>query len=568
MFLGICPSSIQLTDKVGTYFDSELRQGIGNLVTVVAEGAILRAFSQYLEKVVILIQNGHRGKDGKPVGNKMKPCDILRCDGFCQTHRFDTFEQLLVSIGFEVKKFDTLFFFDFDDRLLVEKQGGDQYRGKCAEDDQDDLLGKRHTVGHFVGIAQKGIAPDDSEGCQREQQQPFVNLHHRYSLKFIRHYTAGVLDVPIIWDILTKGHLKKLNFFSQYSGSRKRKRPIYGLSAPLSHWLKNVFRGAQKQKRRGRVVECKHFGVCGSCNFYQVTYAEQLKEKANRVAALLAPSFQGSLEVFDSPDTHYRARAEFRIWHEGAHCDYAMGRMDKKGAVTIEECPKVSKAIEKRMWRLLGEINASERLRSRLFSVEFLTTTTDECLITLLYHRKLDALWEAEAGLLEGKLECRIIGRSRKQKRVLSDEFVTERLRVDGREVVYRQYESGFTQPNPAVNSKMIEWACAQAKKIAGGDFLESYCGLGNFTIPLSHYFGKVLATEVSKRSIRAAQENCRLNDVDNIAFVRLSSEELTEALKKIRPFRRLEGIDLDGYATTFQPCWSTLPGQAWIIRP
>ena len=295
-------------------------------------------------------------------------------------------------------------------------------------------------------------------------------------------------------------------------------------------------------------MECKHFGSCGSCSLYEQSYAEQLREKEARVSELLAPFYPGRPEVFSSPESHYRARAEFRVWHEGEHCHYAMGNMEKNGVVWIEECPKVAVSIEKRMWVLLERVNASRELRERLFAVEFLTTTSDECLVTMLYHRKLDALWEAEAGALQNLLDCRMIGRSRKQKLVLSDEYVTERLRIGGREIIYRQYESGFTQPNPAVNVKMIEWAIAQAKKTGGGDFLESYCGLGNFTIPLSYHFDKVLATEVSKRSIHAAQENCRLNDVENIAFVRLSSEEMTQALTNIRKFTRLRDIDLDAY--------------------
>ena len=295
-------------------------------------------------------------------------------------------------------------------------------------------------------------------------------------------------------------------------------------------------------------MHCKHFGICGSCSQYDREYRVQLGEKEAHVAALLSPFYQGEIAVFDSPEQHYRARAEFRIWHDGDRCDYAMGRMDRSGAVTISECHKVIPPIEKRMWPLLEKINASESLKRRLFAVEFLATTTDECLITMLYHRRLDALWEAEAGALQELLDGSILGRSRKQKLLLSDEFVTERLHIDGREFVYREYESGFTQPNPSVNVKMIEWAIRQAKKGNGGDFLESYCGLGNFTIPLSHYFDKVLATEVSKRSIHAAKENCLLNDVSNISFVRLSSEEMTQALTKVRKFTRLRDIDLDLY--------------------
>ena len=296
-------------------------------------------------------------------------------------------------------------------------------------------------------------------------------------------------------------------------------------------------------------MECKHFGTCGSCSLYQTEYAVQLKEKEEHVATLLAPFYQGKLSLFDSPDHHYRARAEFRIWHEGDRCDYAMGNLERNGVILIAECPKVAFAIEKRMWALLEKINASTILKTKLFAVEFLATTTDECLITMLYHRRLESDWEEEAGKLHSLLGCKILGRSRKQKVILSDEFVTEKLLIEGREVTYLHYESGFTQPNPIVNIKMIEWAITQAKKTGGGDFLESYCGLGNFTIPLSRYYDKVLATEVSKRSIYAAQENCLKNSVENITFVRLASEEMTQALTKVREFTRLKGIDLDSYS-------------------
>lgn len=301
-------------------------------------------------------------------------------------------------------------------------------------------------------------------------------------------------------------------------------------------------------------MNCRHFGSCGSCGLFDITYAEQLRQKEQRVSALLAPFYHEKLEVFDSPTSHYRARSEFRIWHEGERCDYAMSKLPvdgirEKGAISISECPKVIEPIEKRIWKLLEKINAStEILKRKLFAVEFLATTTDECLITMLYHRKLDDVWSVEAKVLESELNCKIMGRSRKQKVLLSDEFVTEKLDIDGKTFTYVQYESGFTQPNPVVNVKMIEWAIKQAQKVGHGDFLESYCGLGNFTLPLSHYFDKVLATEISKGSIKAALENCALNGINNITFARLASEEMTEALNGVREFSRLKDIDLKSY--------------------
>src|SRR5690606_34431884 len=79
-------------------------------------------------------------------------------------------------------------------------------------------------------------------------------------------------------------------------------------------------------------------------------------------------------------------------------------------------------------------------------------------------------------------------------------------------------------------------------------DLLELYCGNGNFTLPLSSRVRKVLATEISKTSVNAALANLADNAIDNIELVRLSAEELTQALNEVRPFRRLAGIDLKSY--------------------
>ncbi|SFV54658.1 tRNA (uracil(54)-C5)-methyltransferase [hydrothermal vent metagenome] len=298
-------------------------------------------------------------------------------------------------------------------------------------------------------------------------------------------------------------------------------------------------------------MKCKHFGECGSCTIYSTDYQTQVKNKKELVLDLISPYYNKELICFESSETNYRARAEFRIWHTGDRCDYAMGNLSKNGAVIIEMCPKVIKPIEDRMWKLLDEVNNNPILLGhKLFGIEFLATTTNECLVTMLYHRKLDEEWIKIAKELETKLNINLLGRSRKQKLIISNEFVLETLFIDGQDVYYKEYESGFTQPNPEVNIKMIEWVISNIKNISSpkNDFLESYCGLGNFTIPISKYFNKVLATEVSKKSIKSAKENCELNKIHNISFIRLSSEEMTQALNKEREFTRLKDINLDDF--------------------
>ena len=96
----------------------------------------------------------------------------------------------------------------------------------------------------------------------------------------------------------------------------------------------------------------------------------------------------------------------------------------------------------------------------------------------------------------------------------------------------------------------MLAWARRQAAPL-GGDLLELYCGNGNFTMALAPLFGKVLATEVSKSSVQAAQYNLEANAIGNTRIVRLASEEISAALAGREQFRRLQDIDLASYRFT-----------------
>jgi len=269
-------------------------------------------------------------------------------------------------------------------------------------------------------------------------------------------------------------------------------------------------------------------------------YTSLLEQKAERVQGLLAPFSPPAPEVIASVATGFRMRAEFRVWHDGDKLDYVMYRKgEPKTPVAIEHFPIACERIQTLMPRLMAVLKITPELRRKLFQVEFLSTLADDTLITLIYHRKLDEVWQAQAALLAQQLNVQIIGRSRKQKLVLERDYVDEILPIDGRQYHYRQYEQAFTQPNAEVNIRMIEWACECAASL-NGDLLELYCGNGNFTLPLAQYFNQVIATELAKTSIRAARENLQANNIDNIQMIRLSAEEVTQAIRGERTFRRL----------------------------
>ncbi|MCB1844743.1 MAG: tRNA (uridine(54)-C5)-methyltransferase TrmA [Halioglobus sp.] len=278
-------------------------------------------------------------------------------------------------------------------------------------------------------------------------------------------------------------------------------------------------------------------------------YQALLEAKTSRTAQMLAPFEPPDPVIVASSPSGFRMRVEFRMWHSGEDLNYVMfDPANPKVPVPVQSMPIAHAQIQQLMPMLLAQLRASPTLRRKLFQSEFLATTAGDLLVTLVYHRALDTSWEQAAQALRKTLEAQIpglslIGRSRKQKIVLGREYVREALEVQGSRYQYRQYEQGFSQPNAGVNVRMIEWACKQAAAFCTGDLLELYCGNGNFTLPLSRHFDTVIATEVSKRSTRAARENLADNAIGNVYLLRLSAEEMAQALRGDRVFRRLEAL-------------------------
>ena len=298
-------------------------------------------------------------------------------------------------------------------------------------------------------------------------------------------------------------------------------------------------------------MNCKYFGICASCTLFDKNYEEQLNYKLQREKDRFSNFTNIDFDIIKSENKAFRNRAEFRIWWEkdkngNEILSYAMNDF-KKNILKIDSCQIVSPQIQELMPKLIKELETDLILSYKLFAVEFLGSTTKDMLVTLIYHKKLEDEWILKVKEIEEKLNIKIMGRSRKQKLILSSDYINETLTINNQNFFFAYEEGGFTQPNTKVNVQMIEWVLNNIKD-SSKDLCELYCGGGNFTIPLSTKFNKVLATEISKTSIKSALRNCKLNDISTISFIRMSAEEFVQGLQKVRVFNRLKDVNLDDY--------------------
>lgn len=227
-------------------------------------------------------------------------------------------------------------------------------------------------------------------------------------------------------------------------------------------------------------------------------------------------------------------------------------RSTNQSRIRVDSFPAASELINQLMTAMIAGVRNNPVLRHKLFQIDYLTTLSNQAVVSLLYHKKLDDEWRQEAEALRDALRAQnlnvhLIGRATKTKIALDQDYIDERLPVAGKEMIYRQVENSFTQPNAAMNIQMLEWAL-DVTKGSKGDLLELYCGNGNFSLALARNFDRVLATEIAKPSVAAAQYNIAANHIDNVQIIRMAAEEFTQAMNGVREFNRLQGIDLKSY--------------------
>lgn len=281
---------------------------------------------------------------------------------------------------------------------------------------------------------------------------------------------------------------------------------------------------------------------------YPELYDALLEQKVQAMTTLFAPFNPPTPEVFASPTEHYRLRAEFRIWHEGDDLFHIMFDPATKTKHRIDYFPIACKTIADFMPRLIDALKSRPLLRNRLYQIDYLSSLSGELVVSLIYKKPIPAEWHAEAAAMRDELSkvqaFDLIGRARKQKILVDKDHLTETLQVAGRTLHYQQVENSFSQPNGIVNQHMLTWACENAAHLSN-DLLELYCGNGNFSLALAPYFQQVVATELSKVSIRSAEWNIQKNQIDNVQVLQMSAEDVSAALAQGTALKHLDLANL-----------------------
>lgn len=230
--------------------------------------------------------------------------------------------------------------------------------------------------------------------------------------------------------------------------------------------------------------QCKLFGECGGCQYQHLAYEAQLEWKRKQVEDLFERIGGVTIKVqptIGSPKQyHYRSKLTPHFPHnkdEGFPIGFLKSGQ-RRALIDVPQCPIATEKINAAMLAARDEIRAYPKR-----------------------YKKGGTL------LLRDTLE----GVQTDNKAIVSERM--------GKFVF--QFPAGdFFQNNPFILPKLVEVVLAGAQAEAVRYLIDAYCGVGMFAIAGSEHFEKVLGVEVNAQAVKAAHNNARLNNLENVDFI------------------------------------------------
>ena len=348
-------------------------------------------------------------------------------------------------------------------------------------------------------------------------------------------------------------------------------------TVPIQVVVKNTLPGQEvsfqvnkvrKGKAEGRLLEvlkpaenevespCRHFGICGGCNYMTLPYEEQLKLKERQVREMLSEVLVSEDAIFEgikgSPRQFaYRNKMEFSFGDEVKDGPLALG-MHKRGSfydvVSVKDCQIVDEDYRKILECALAYFKEKDvPFYHKMTHVGYLrhllvrkATKTGEILVDIITtsQKPQDTIC-MEKGLIEDftnelcklKLDGKIEGILHTTNDSLSDT-----VKDDGTDILYGKdyfYEEllglkfkitpfSFFQTNSLGAEVLYETAREYVGQGLHNDSVvyDLYSGTGTIAQLLAPVAKKVIGVEIVEEAVIAARENADINGLHNCKFI------------------------------------------------
>ncbi len=263
------------------------------------------------------------------------------------------------------------------------------------------------------------------------------------------------------------------------------------------------------------VPKCRHYGVCGGCNYQHLSYSDQLTAKTDilrdqltRIGKFAAPPV---MPIVPCPvEWNYRNHIQFHLTRDGK-----LGFVDahSRDILPITEChlPELSLSI---LWPRL-EFDPGlglERISLRL-------GMNEQALLVL-------ESASAEAPELELETDLSVV-------HLVDDDAIVmagdDHLVMLVNDQLFHVSAASFFQINTAMAGKMVEYLLANLPTSIATTLLDIYCGVGLFSAFFAPRVGRLIGIELSPSACEDFSFN--LNEFGNVELYEAPAEDVLPVL-------------------------------------
>ena len=284
---------------------------------------------------------------------------------------------------------------------------------------------------------------------------------------------------------------------------------------------------------------CEHFNECGGCRLQDIPYAEQLRNKEDRVRGLMS-SYEINAELKPinfSREWFYRNKMEFTFaCQEGLVCGL-YSKKNKGEVVDIKEClifsdclKEILKAIKtfvkNKNYTAYNKYSHKGFLRNLIVrETKFtnkimigLVTSSDagldkEEFIKILLSLKLDSVISSIYWIINDSLSDAVLF---ERKELLYGEACVEEC-LSG--LTFGIGIDTFFQVNPRMIVDFYTKIRNYIDSSSSQSVLDLFCGVGSIGIFISSKAKFIWGVEISKEIVDMAWRNAKINNIKNISF-------------------------------------------------
>ena len=314
---------------------------------------------------------------------------------------------------------------------------------------------------------------------------------------------------------------------------------------------------------------CAYHRSCGGCQIQTMDYAAQLDFKRNKVRSdliriggfdeKLVDEVMEPIVGMDDP-YRYRNKAQFPFGTNNDNCvitGFYAGRTHHIIANTdcllgVEENEEILRTILDFMKEFhitaYDEESGRGYLRHVLIRKGFASGQLMVCLVVNAEKLPKEEILAQRLSRIRGMTSVTLnvntdrtnVILGRKVRLLLGERTIEDVLKVyavEGgesiREVRFKISPLSFYQVNPVQTEKLYSLALQYAGLTGKEEVLDLYCGIGTISLFLAGNAGHVTGIEVVEDAVRDAEENARLNHIENAHFLAGKAEELLPEMYK-----------------------------------